>query len=61
MLIAAGVNPKAVQHFMRWKDSRMVGRYTHAVSEVMDETAAAMDRMLTLPELSRTGKSQWKQ
>jgi integrase len=35
MLIAAGVNPKAVQHFMGWKDSRMVDRYTHAVAEVM--------------------------
>jgi len=49
MLIAAGVNPKAVQHFMGWKDSRMVDRYTHAVAEVMSETAEAMERALSAP------------
>jgi integrase len=53
MLIAAGVNPKAVQHFMGWKDSRMVDRYTHAVAEVMSETAEAMERALSAPKAGR--------
>lgn len=54
MLIAAGVNPKAVQHFMGWKDSRMVDRYTHAVAEMMNETAKPMERVLCEPKASPT-------
>jgi integrase len=63
MLIAAGVNPKAVQHFMGWKDSRMVDRYTHAVAEVMTETAEAMERALSAPRSGGLASQapEWKQ
>jgi len=39
MLLAAGVNPKGVQHFMGW-----------SVAEVMGEMAEAMERALSVPD-----------
>lgn len=58
MLVASGVHPKAVQYYMGWKDSRMVDRYTHPVAEIMNETAAAMERALTAPGTKKEGQRE---
>jgi len=61
MLIAAGVNAKAVQYFMAWEDSRMVDRYAHPVAEIVNETAQAMERALSLPkDRKKSAQAGWK-